>query len=194
MRLSVSNLDAYRRYRDNEDVTLESLLSQLRRESPPSRAMLAGKAFHSILETADVSELDAAERDGFKFRFSLDCAIALPHVRELKAEVQLETPSGPVTLVGIVDGMDAAIHDYKLTARFDAEKYADSYQWRCYLTMFGGTKFIYDVFVGKDDEDEWVVFDYHALPFYAYPAMQSDVLREVSEFAAFVAKHLPEQA
>lgn len=193
MRLSVTELEAYRRYRDNEEVSLDDLLSQLRRQSTPSRAMLAGSAFHKVLEHAAVSDLETAEMDGFKFRFKLDCEIKLPVVRELKGELSLPSPVGPVLLVGIVDGLDEAIRDYKLSARFDAERYTDSYQWRCYLEMFNGHKFTYDVFVGKDEGEEWLVYDYHQLPLYRYPGMRQDIHREINEFAVFVKKHLPER-
>ena len=193
MRLSVSGLDAYRRYRDTEDGDLEALLRQLRKQEPPSRPMLAGSAFHSVLEHAGPGSLDYAEANGFKFRLQVDCDLPLPAIRELKGEVPLVTKSGPVTLVGVVDGMDGVeVWDHKLTARFDAERYAESYQWRCYLTMFGGSKFTYNIFVGKDDQelDEWVITEYHPLTFYAYPAMRDDVLREVEQFAAFAAEYL----
>lgn len=197
MRLSVSGLDAFRRYRDTEDADLDALLRQLRKEEPPSRPMLAGSAFHHVLEHAGPGSMDYAEANGFKFRLQVDCDLPLPAIRELKGEVQLTTKSGPVTLVGVVDGMDGVeVWDHKLTARFDAERYAESYQWRCYLTMFGGTKFTYNIFVGKDDEDldEWVITEFHPLTFYAYPAMRDDVMREIEQFAAFAAKYLYTEA
>lgn len=196
LRLSVTELDAYRRYRDDEDVALEALLRQLRREEPPSRPMLAGKALHHILEHASPGqEFITAEHDGFKFRFDLDCELPLPAVRELKGETILPTSLGPVTLVGVVDGLHGAVRDYKLTSRFDAERYLASFQWRCYLTMFNAREFQYDVFVGFDDEakGEIRVTDYHPLRLFAYPAMREDVLREVDEFARFAVQHLPER-
>lgn len=195
MRLSVTELDAFRRYRDNEDVDLDALLRQLRREEPPTRPMLAGKALHYVLEHATPGALETAEHDGFKFRFALDCDLPLPSVRELKGEHLIPTSEGAVTLVGVVDGLDVGVRDYKLTSRFDPERYADSYQWRCYLMMFGAPMFQYDVFVAQEDEEagEYVVRDYHPMRFYAYPGMFEDVIREVDEFAGFVARHLPER-
>lgn len=195
MRLSVTELDSFRRYRDNEDVELAALLAQLRRETPPTRAMQAGRAFHHVLEHAAPGALDTAEHDGFKFRFALECVLPLPSVRELKGEHLIPTSVGAVTLVGVVDGLDVGVRDYKLTARFDAERYADSYQWRCYLMMFGAAMFQYDVFVAQEDEGagEYVVREYHPMRFYAYPGMFEDVIREVDEFAGFVARHLPER-
>lgn len=195
MRLSVTNLDAYRRYCRDEDVTLESLLAQLRRETPPTPAMMAGRAFHAALENLR-DDADVIDQDDHRFRFQIDSALYLPPIRELKGEVVLPTSVGDVTLVGIVDGLHGTeVYDHKLSASFDAERYANSYQWRCYLTMFGGEKFTYNVFVGKvDDSGDWVIYDLHRLPFYAYPAMRGDVLKAVDEFAQFWRSHMEQPA
>lgn len=196
MRLSVTDLDSWRYYKESEDMDVEALLRRLRKLEPPSQAMLAGRALHSVLEHAvPGASLDVAEAHGFKFHFKVDCAIDLPPVRELKGDVQIVTPVGVVTLVGVVDGLDGAVYDHKLTARFEAERYADSYQWRCYLEMFGARKFVYNVFEGKegDHANEWVVFGFHQFPLYAYEGMRADVVRELSELAAFVREHVPEK-
>ena len=195
IRMSVTEIDAFRYYKASEDADLEALLRRLRKEDEPSDAMLAGRALHKILETADQIELSKAEQDGFTFHFAADCEVPACPVRELKGEIVLPSPIGPVTLVGVVDGLNGAVHDHKLTARFDAERYADSYQWRCYLTMFKARQFIYQVFEAKQNDDgSWWIFGFHRLPFYAYEGMEADVQREVGEFAEFLAKHLPERS
>lgn len=196
MRLSVTDLDSFRYYKESEEMDVDALLRRLRKQEPPSQAMLAGRALHSVLEHATAgAALDVAEAEGFKFHFKVDCAIELPAVRELKGEVQIVTPAGLVTLVGVVDGLEGGIYDHKLTARFDAERYADSYQWRCYLEMFGARKFVYNVFEGKegDHPNEWVIFGFQQFPLYAYEGMRADVVRELSELAAFVRKFVPEK-
>lgn len=193
MRLSVTGLEAYRYYCDSEEASLEALLAQLRKETPPTPAMLAGSALHKALENLKPSgDVFSLEQDGHKFKFTGECNVCLPDVRELKGEMTLQTSAGPVTLVGVVDGMNGTeVFDHKLTARFDAERYADSYQWRCYLVMFGGQKFTYNAFVGKEEEpNEWVIYDFHPLSFYAYPEMRDEVQREVDGFAQFWAKHM----
>lgn len=197
MRVSVSNIECYRRYRDNEAVTLEECLAQLRKESPPSRAMMAGSALHKILENAKYGdELLYAEQEGFNFYFGCDVDFPVAAIRELKGEVEIDTPSGRVTLVGVVDAIDSSIQDYKLTGRFDGERFAESYQWRCYLMMFNASRFVYRVFVGQENTagDEWVIREYHELPVYRYPGMEEDVYREVAEFAAFSLKYLNKAA
>lgn len=202
LRVSVSDLDTYRYYRQNEDVTLEDCIARLRHKTPPTPAMLAGRALHGILEQTayDAPEVISVKGNGYQFNFDCDVDLDVPAVRELKGEVEIETPSGPVTLVGIVDAMDTTVYDYKLTGRFDAERFADSYQWRCYLYMFGASRFVYRVFVGQEHStgvgfdgeafSHWTIREYHELPVYRYPGMESDVQREVAEFAAFSRQYL----
>lgn len=200
MRLSVTEIDSWRYYKANEDVTLDDLLARLRKEAPPTTAMLAGSAWHKALELMEWDE-EAADAevisvDGFTFRIAADIELNLPEVTELKGEMELDTPSGPVTLVGVVDGIDAhGIRDYKLSGRFDAERYMDSFQWRCYLLMFDAQRFAYEVFTAREDDrsGEWLITAYDQLPFYAYPGLADDVQREVEAFAAFVAEYLPER-
>ena len=194
LRISVSDLDSYRYWKEADDQDLEALLKRLRGDDAPSPQMRAGTAFHKIMEYAHEGELRAQEMDGWRFEFALDSEIAIPAIREMKAELPLETPSGRILLVGKVDAMDGlTVRDYKLTERFDAERYADSLQWRAYLLMFGGNRFVYDVFQAGYDENSVTVYDYHALTFYPYPTMREDVIREVHALAEIIARYLPEK-
>ena len=211
MRLSVSDIDLYRKYMDeDEDISLKEILAQLRRETPKPAYMEAGNAFHKILERSSVGEVTRLTFDGMTFRFDLDAGIALPEVREMRGEMDIMTSVGPVTLVGKVDGIDHAVHDFKLAGWFNPDKYLASYQWRCYLVMFNAWKFIYDVFTYDEKEildpkgkkrgpnkivigTEYVINDYHELSLYSYPGIERDVLRQVDEFARFVAEYMPEK-
>lgn len=196
IRMSVTEIDGYRWWKSQEDSPLDVLLARLRRQEEPTQAMMAGRAFHKVLENANIGELYSVEMDGFRFRFELDGEMALPPIRELKGEIVIPTSVGDVTLVGVVDGMNGRrVRDYKLTERFDAEKYADSYQWRSYLPMFGCNQFTYDVFVAKVDSDdgEYIVHDYQPLTFYAYDGMANDVKLEVEALAQVIARYVPER-
>jgi hypothetical protein len=176
--------------------------------------MAAGAAFAKFMEHAKDGPVDSATVDGWTFNFALDEEIALPPVRELKAEVVFETPHGLVTLVGKTDGIDGAIHDQKLTESLDAERYTDSLQWRCYLVMFKAQEFVYDVFLAKyergrgrtvvdaDGEETYVkgeptgtitVTEYHPLRFYAYPEMRQHVEAAVRELAEVIAAFVPQK-
>lgn len=198
MRLSVSDLQCYQRYRSNEDVTLEDCLRQLRREERPSPALLAGRKLHKALEVAQYDEGDinpigqsVLKYEDYIFVFQCEVRLVVPVVRELKGETLIETSGGPITLVGMVDSIDAAVSDYKLTGHFDAERLAASYQWRCYLQMFDRLRFDYKVFVGEEIKPkEWAIRDYHELTFYRYVGMEDDIRREVDEFAAFMRRYV----
>lgn len=195
IRLSVTQLDSYRYWRDNEDAELAPLLAQLRGEEEIKPQMAAGVAFHKVLEGAAESEVYRARMDGWTFDFAIDTEIALPHIRELKGEIVLASPSGPVTLVGKVDGLDGlCVRDYKLTERFDAERYADSLQWRAYLAMFNARRFDYEVFVGAYEEENHVrIYDYHRMSCYAYEGMRADVERAAAGLAELVVRYVPER-
>lgn len=204
LRIAVSDLETWRYWKEADGSTMADLVARLTRQEPPTPQMAAGAAFASLMENVKIgSDLDAAKVDGWEFVFQLDGSLALPPVRELKAEVVFSTPSGPVTLVGKVDGIDGAIHDQKLTESFDAERYTESLQWRAYLVMFGARTFVYDIFLakyergpgGKDAEGNYAkgdptgkiyVTEYHRLPFYAYPDIRADVQRAVNELAEVI--------
>lgn len=195
LRVSVSDVDGYLYYRRSEDMELDDILRRMRREEPPTPAMLMGTAFHSIMEGASAGEeYTEVERDGFKFVFCMDDEIALPPVRECKGEHPIMVDGMPVTLVGKVDGIDGMrIWDHKLTGRFDAEKFADAMQWRMYLWIFGAWQFTYNVFTRYEKDGVIQVKEFHPFDFYAYPGMEDDIMRELREYVAFVQEHLPER-
>lgn len=194
IRLSVTDLDSYLYWRGNEDMALEGLVQRLRGQEPPTEVMLASRVFHKVLEKAVEGELQTVTADGYTFVFALDGELTLPQLRELKGERLFDTPSGPVTLVGKVDGLHGhTINDWKLTERFDVERYADSYQWRSYLLMFGATRFVYDAFQCRYDGPRVTIYEHHRLPLNSYPGMAEDVTRAVCGLAEIVAKYVPEK-
>lgn len=206
IRLSVSDLETWRYWKANEDSTLDELVARLTKKEPPTPQMQAGAAFAKLMEQAPMGVFDVETVDGWTFVFNLDDVIALPPVRELKAEVVFDTPSGPVMLVGKIDGLGGKVHDQKLTESFDAERYLDSLQWRAYLVMFGAREFVYDVFKAKyergpgrtivvDGEETYVkgdptgkitITEYHPMSFFSYPGIRADVQRAVNELAEVV--------
>lgn len=195
MRVSVTDLESYRYYLASEDMTLDDILRRLRREEPPSPNMLAGTAFHKLLEDAPVtlleSGIETAEVDDFRFRFDLDAELALPDIREIKAAEEYDVNGLPVTLVGKVDALSGIrVDDHKLTGRFDAEKYTDSVQWRAYLMLFKAHRFTYNVFTGAPDKDGvWVIRAFDQLDLYRYGDMEKEVMALLADYVAFAAKH-----
>jgi hypothetical protein len=217
LRLTVTQLESLRYWKDKEDGDLALLVDELTKKIEPTPQMLAGRALAKLFETATGRDLNVEKVDGWEFRFALEGEFALPPVRELKAEVPIATPSGPVLLVGKVDGLHGfTVRDQKLTENPDMERYFDSLQWRAYLAMFGAREFVYDVFVAKyergkghtDAEGNYIkgeiigppsgvvtITEYHPIRFYAYPDLQADVQLAVNELAqVYVDYVIPELA
>lgn len=194
--VSVSDIDTFRRYRETEEVSLGDLLRSLRRQEDPTPAMLAGTALHAILENPPDGDegIDAAERNGHTFTFTLDADIHLMPLREIRGNRVYVIGPDSITVRGRVDMFDGtSVVDHKLTQNFDAERYTDKYQWRLYLSIFGCDRFVYNVFVGKEAElREWTISAMHQFTVYRYPEMEGDVLRELGRFIEFAKAHLPE--
>lgn len=194
MRVSVSDVDAYEYFLNSEDMTMDALLARLRRETPPTENMLAGTALHKFLEHTGPTELGEHEVDGFTFRFECDACLAIPPIRELKATGSYTINGVPITLVGKVDAL-SGIHyyDHKLTSRFDAEKYANAFQWRAYLVLMDGWKFTYNVFTATQQDGVWVIRGFDPLTLYRYPGIDRGVESRLTRFVDFVKHHMPEK-
>lgn len=194
MRLHVTDLDQLLWFRKLENMTTEELVSRLRREAPPNRAMAMGTAWHSILEEPQEDELLMVKRDGFTFIVEADACLTLPQVREIRAEKTYIVDGIPVTLTGGCDGISGTVvYDHKLTARPDPEKYFDSYQWRAYMDIFDAEIFRYVLWHAKDDGDSILIRSVDEFPVYRYPTMRDDLMVGLHEFVQFAREHLPER-
>lgn len=195
LRVSVSDLDSFRQFRDDEDGDLNALLRQIRRLEPPSEPMLAGSALHKALEVLppDAPEVLSLASDGYVFSIECDIAMDLPRTRELKAESVLDVQGTIVTLVGKVDAIEGTrVDDHKTTGYFDAERFHAGYAWRCYLMMFGANRFRWNVFEMKPHGPEkvYAVTGFHQMEQFRYPGMEADVLRLLTAYVRFAEQHL----
>lgn len=201
MRMSATDLDAYRYWRasepEDEAAALADLIARLRREAPESPAMAVGKALHSALEHASPGEFMELEADGYRFQFPHDFEIALPEIREIKAEKVYVVDGIEVVMVGKVDAVEGLrVEDHKSTERFDAERFLDSYQWRVYLDIFDATHFRWNVFelqASRDEADTFEVRALHHVDQYRYPEMRADLHQAIGEFVDFARTYLPER-
>lgn len=197
LRVSATDIDALRRYRGDEDAELADLLAQLRRESEPTEAMMAGTALHKALETAEAGELRGFAVDGFTFDIEVDAEIDLPPTREMKGTREYVVDGCIVTLVGKVDAIHGKrVDDHKFTSRYDAERYMDSYQWRIYLDIFGADEFRWNIFEGKEAFEgsrHYAIRAFHKLTMHRYPGMSNDIMREVRSFVSFAREFLPQK-
>lgn len=195
LRVSATDIDAYRRFRGDEEADLADLLAQLRRESVPTPAMEAGTAFHAALESAAPGEHRQLSANGFTFDLDVVGTLDLPPIREMKATRDYAFAGCLVTLVGKVDAaFGRRIDDHKFTGTFDAERFLGSYQWRIYLEVFGADQFRWNVFEGREGEPRrYVIHAMHPLTMHRYPGMAEDVARELGLFVEFARAHLPER-
>lgn len=192
--IRVSELDQLIWFRRMEDMTVEELVSRLRRETPANRAMAMGTAWHAVLEHATDGDITQVERDGFTFSVECDAAITLPQIREIRADATFVVDGTVVTLSGGCDGITGnVVTDHKLTARPDPEKYFDSFQWRAYLELFGADVFEYVLYHAKDEGDVVRIRDVHPFRLYRYPGMRDDLIAGIREFVEFSRIHLPER-
>lgn len=191
----VSNVEAFRQWREDEEAELEPLLARLRGHGEPSEKMLAGTALHKALEAAQEGEHRTVLVDGYRFEVECDIALALPQTRELRASREY----GPLTVTGQVDLIDGKrIEDHKSTERFEPEWYLPGFQWRYYLDIFGADVFRWNVFemkfdhVDVEDRDVYIVHGFHVLEQCRYPGLHDDCARLAREFYEFAVAHMPE--
>jgi len=197
LRVSASDLDAFRYFMNNEEAELSDLLAQLRRETPPTQSMLAGTALHYALEHSKAGSFDKLEANGFTFDLNFDAELDLPDIREVKATKDIKIDDCLVTLVGKVDAIHGRrVDDHKFTSRYDAERFLGSYQWRIYLDVFDADEFRWNVFEGRPDTKDpqhYIINNMHPLKMHRYPGMPDDIKRALSAFVAFARAHMPER-
>lgn len=191
MLFRVSEVESYRQFRADPDAELGKLLSWLRNEVPPSQPMLAGTAFHDVLEHAEPGELATAESQGFKFIIEVDTRLALSPIRELRSSKQY----AGVTVTGKLDVLDGLrVEDHKTTGRFDPDRYLTGFQWRYYLSIFGAQVFRWNVFEMREVEpNTYLVHKLHRLEQCRYPAMESDCTELAADLEQFAQQYMPER-
>ena len=191
MLFRVSEVESFRQFREDEEAELAEFLTCMRGGMPASQAMLAGTAFHDVLEHAQPGELVTAESQGFKFIVEVDTTIALSPIRELRASKQF---SG-LTITGKLDALDGLrVEDHKTTGRFDPDRYLAGYQWRLYLSIFGAQVFRWNVFEMREVEPmTYLVHKFHTLEQCRYPEMETDCERLAGELEQFARTHMPER-
>jgi hypothetical protein len=184
----VSNLESFRRWREDEDSTVEDFLHQLL-DFEPTTAMQAGTAFHKALETARPGEYEQLSAMGHTFLLS-EGTLVLPEIRELRGFKRY----GDLTVTGCVDILDGKrIDDHKSTGRFDPERYLAGYQWRIYLDIFEADHFRWNVFEVRNTKGLiYEVADPQTLEVYRYPELEQDCARLAADFYAFMREQHPQ--
>lgn len=192
----VSNVEAFRQWREDDEAELEPLLARLRGQDEPSDSMKAGTAFHLALETSQPGESSTLLVPGYRFEIECDITLELPEVREIRAHRDY----GPIRITGKVDCIEGKrVDDHKTTARFEPEWYLPGYQWRFYLDIFGADVFRWNVFemdlderASTEDERVYRVFGFHRLEQHRYPALHDDCAKLADDLYHFAREYMPE--
>ncbi len=199
VRLSVTLLDSFRYWREQEYFTEEAelrsydeLVARIMGERPePNEAMLRGTAFHDIMEHPREryhADRDTYESDGFIFDTEAVNQILLSLPPDRVCEVKMEQQIGDVTLVGIADYMyGCEAGDYKLPKKVHVDKYAESIQWMAYLMMMDGEAFKYHAAAPWSRRGSDVIYlrDYSVFPFYRAKETDQRVIKLVEQFVEF---------
>lgn len=184
----VSNLEAFRRWRETEDSTTADLVQWIT-ASEPTEPMRVGTAFHKALEACQPGSFERMEADGYTFLLP-DAELALPAIRELRGFKDYHG----LTVTGCVDCLDGTVViDHKTTARIDPERYLAGYQWRYYLDIFEAHTFRWNLFQVREVEPRvYQVSPPEYLEAHRYPGMEMDCLTLALHYHAFAELHLPQ--
>ena len=164
IKVSATNLEAYRKYLE-ERISLDALLDTVLRRSQPNSMMIKGTLFHEMLQTS--------EPEKFQEYFSQACietARSFMNYRsplfEVKTRKQYLTRRGIVSLTGVADQIlgNKVIEIKTRYSPIQYETYSESLQWRVYCDVFDVPEVQYNVFEFKHVSDN----DYKACAFFNF--------------------------
>jgi hypothetical protein len=197
IRVSVTSLDKYAAYLNEEDYPLDVLLRDLRGQTPRTPAMDRGRAFAKAMEKVSTSDSSMLVAEGHAFAFTCDAEIEAWPRRELKAEKDY----GGIIVSARCDRLHGkVIADDKSTSHFSGdagvEKYIDKWQPRFYMDIFGATSFIWHIWECREIDIKeprdypgvriaWEVFNHHVFTLPRYPAMEDDCRNFALEYKTF---------
>ena len=196
IRVSVSNLDKYAAYLNDEDFSLDMLLRDLRGQTPRTPAMERGHAFAKAMEQLPTlnAPFSLITAEGHAFAFTCDVELEAWPRRELKAEKDY----GGIIVSARCDRLHGmTIADDKSTSHFSGdagvEKYIDKKQWSYYLDIFGAHEFVWHIWETREIDTDgtpgikaaWEVFAHHVIRNYRYPELETECRDFAQEFKQF---------
>lgn len=189
MRVSVTDLEAFRRLQSEDWMTDAKFQAQLARE-PFERTDKAalGQSLHAAIEAFVLSGGRLRITDS-PFMDEVLASVVTDGALEVKSEKSFEVAGETVTVVGRADHLvDLGIVDHKFIWRqFDHDDYANSMQWRWYCVLFGARWVRYDVRVLSLTQEHGLRITDHQEPtFSAYPRMLRDCLDHLALFVGYI--------
>jgi len=199
LRVSVSSLDKYAAYLQEEEYPLALLLADLRGLTPKTPAMERGHAFAKAMESAAGPCEDLMIAEGHAFAFTCNAEIEAWPRRELKAKKDY----GGIIVSARCDRLHGnVIADDKTTSHFDAdgcEKYTSKKAWRYYLDIFGAQEFVWHIWETREIDPDgtpgvshaWEVFAHHVIRNYRYPELEAECRDFALEYKQFAEQNVP---
>ena len=146
-----SDLDGFDYYKNNSSMRDSQYIRRICRLDPPSQPMLAGTAFHMLMENRAQGKSDpialyteyGENSQGMKvtgvrrygFEFKKDFEIPKAQLTEFRVRRMIEEGSEPALIAGRADGLTGnTLLEWKTTGRVNLEKYIDSWQWKTMLS------------------------------------------------------------
>lgn len=197
----VTNLEKFRRFRDEETETYDneqSVIDSLSGEFKGNELTTIGSAFHKIIEEKETFPSKIFSEFGVIFNSDqvlcgfMHAENISPFIPEVPQRKLYDTCLGKIWVTGTTDVLQGTIlRDTK--TKFTPpvmQDYYRSYQWRLYLDMFGLDRFIYDVFEfsGHDGTDvsNYELKQHEPFECLRYEKMQHDIQTLLNDFMSWI--------
>lgn len=192
LRISTTTLESFRLWSQPEQdwMTEDELIATIRGEFVPNHKVKLGLAFGQVLESPEKFRVSGGYQHG-DFFFSLDMmAEPLAGIdRRGVCEAKAEKVYGDGVVVAKADHLlGAELTEFKTTlSSFDADKYAESCQWRFMADIFDVPKVQYRVFCLSEDQAGILnLRSIEPMNLYRYPAMRQDLANLLHQFVGYV--------
>jgi hypothetical protein len=193
VRISATTLESFRLFTrpENDWMTEDELIATIRGQFVPNHKVLLGSAFGKVLEMPDRYRLRSGYTcDGFHFPEDV-MAPALAEIdRRGVFEVKASMTYGECVVVCKADHvLGSHLSEFKTTlSNFNADKYAESCQWRFMADILKPSLITYRVFCLSEDykTGEIALNSIETMNLYPYAALHQDCCDLVAEFADYV--------
>lgn len=172
LKLRPTLLESFRLYQDFDWMEESSLIESIKGEFVPTEIVDVGTDYHLMLEDKQPKHGSYFEMESF-YHYRLKTS----GINEVKSSATINTDYGDVLISAMCDVLDGlVIHENKTSFKpFQAEKYLDSLQWKCYLHVFGCNEARYHVYKLINTKDGIVTQERNDLSMFRYDNMAKDI-------------------